>query len=170
MTDDTCGHPTADGSPCQHPTTDDGDSGRCWIPSHNDADVSTDAGGRDFSLDESDHDDLFEAARSGASKAGCARAAGVSKSQLARYLNEHDEFRNAFRRARAKGEQQLLREPLWNDENAEREMDGQHARFLLSTSFDYVKTEKKKLEDVSEGDNGFGPTVVYAEEHESLDG
>jgi len=31
MSKETCGHPTADGTPCQHPATD-GDS--CWIPAH----------------------------------------------------------------------------------------------------------------------------------------
>jgi len=56
--DDVCGHPTqgGDGPPCQHPTTDDGDSDRCWIPDHNDSEVTTSAGGREFSINESDHE------------------------------------------------------------------------------------------------------------------
>jgi len=150
MSNETCGHPTADGTPCQHPTTDDGDSGRCWIPDHNDSDVDTEAGGREFTITEADHDDILEAARLGASKAGCARAAGVSHSQLNRYLENHDEFRSAFTQARAKGEQRLIRGPLFNDpEPHTEEMDGQHARFLLSTSFDYNET--KEVEHAGEG-------------------
>jgi hypothetical protein len=29
-------------------------------------------------------------------------------------------------------------------------MDGQHARFLLSSSFEYVKTEKQELENTGD--------------------
>ena len=163
MTDDeadVCGHPTAggDGPPCQHPTTDDGDPDRCWEDAHNDAETESGDSGRDFAIDEADHGDILDAARMGASKAGCARAAGVDKASLLRYLDAHDEFRTAFTQARAKGEQRLLKGPLWNEEDAPREMDGQHARFLLSTSFDYKKTEKQEVEDVTEG--GFGGNEV----------
>jgi hypothetical protein len=159
--DDVCGHPTqgGEGPPCQHPTTDDGDADRCWIPDHNDADVDTEAGGREFSIDETDHDDILEAARMGASQAGCARAAGVDEKNLRRYLDAHEDFRRAFTQARAEGEQRLLKGPLFNDEDAAREMDGQHARFLLSTSFDYKKTEKKELEHSNDEDGAFNVVV-----------
>jgi hypothetical protein len=154
VSDDVCGYPTAKGTPCQHPTTDDGDADRCYIDAHNEADTESGDPGRDWSIDEADHDDILEAAELGASKAGCARAAGVEKSVLHRYLNAHDEFRNAFARARARGEQRLLRGPLIGDD-AGPDMDGQHARFILSTSFEYAKTERKELT----GEDG-GPVEV----------
>jgi len=159
MGDDTCGHPTADGTPCQHPTTDDGDPDRCWEDAHNETDTESGNAGREWAIDESDHDAILEAAELGTSKAGCARAAGVEKSVLHRYLEAHDEFRNAFARARARGEQRLLRGPLVDsdDPNAP-DMDGQHARFILSTSFDYVKTEKRELENT--GDDPLGEVVI----------
>lgn len=166
MTDDICAADTTGDSPCQNPA---GDNGRCWIPTHQpDADENTtNPHGRDFTITEDDHDDILEAARLGMSKAGCARAAGVAPNQLNRYLqsDEKADFRQAFMRARYQGEQRLIEGPMFNDEEARREMDGQHARFLLSTSFDYVKTEKKELEDVTDGSDGFGTTIVLDSEY-----
>lgn len=145
MTDnntDICGHPTegGDGPPCQHPATD-GDS--CWIDSHG---GHADPGGRDWAIDADDHETILTAAREGLSKAGCARAAGVDEKSLARYLDadEHDEFRRAFMRARHAGERRLATGPLV-DREGEPDMDGQHARFLLSTSFGYQKTEEREI-------------------------
>lgn len=165
MSGETCGAETTAGTPCQHPTTDDGDPERCWIPSHNDSGAEN-PDGRPFAIDESDHDDILEAAEMAASKAGCARAAGVDKASLLRYLDAHDTFRTAFMRARHRGEKRLVTEPLYDRKASDApDMDGQHARFLLSTSFDYVKTEKKELEDVTEGSDGFGPTIVLDSEY-----
>ena len=165
MTDE-CGYPTegGDGPPCQNPA---GENGRCWIPSHTDPDAENPQG-RDFKIDEGDHDDILETARMGASKAGCARAAGVGKMALQRYLDadENSDFRDAFMRARSDGEQRLLSGPLFNEENASREMDGQHARFLLSTSFDYQKTEKQEIEDVTEDGFGGGTEIVVTGEYD----
>lgn len=140
---DICGHPTRDGDgpPCQNPP---GENGRCYIPAHNGEDKPAPQGRR-WSLDESDHDDILKAARLGTSKAGCARAAGVDEKVLRRYLDAHDAFRREFAQARAKGEQRLLDGALFHDENSDRHMNGQHARFILSTSFDYIKTERTEL-------------------------
>lgn len=138
MPDDVCGAECADGTPCQHP------AGSCPVPSHSDPDAEN-PHGRGFSIDEDDHDDILNAARGGLSKAGCARAAGVDKASLLRYLDAHPDFRTAFRRARAHGERKLVEEPLYDDD-----MDGQHARFLLSSSFEYVKTEKQELENTGD--------------------
>lgn len=138
MSDDVCGAECADGTPCQHP------AGSCPVPSHSDPDAEN-PHGREFSIDEDDHDDILDAARDGLSKAGCARAAGVDKASLLRYLDAHPDFRTAFRRARSEGEQTLVREPLYDDD-----MDGQHARFLLSSSFEYVRTEKQELENTGD--------------------
>jgi len=133
--EDKCGAETTDGTPCENPAES--------CPWH-DTDDPPDTG-RDFAIDESDHEDILDAANNGFSKAGCARAAGVDKASLLRYLDAHPEFRTAFMRARSKGERRLVTGPLFNEEDAPREMDGQHARFLLSTSFDYVKTERKEI-------------------------
>ena len=158
MTDDVCGHPTegGDGPPCQNPA---GENGRCYIPAHNGEDKPAPQG-RDFAISPDDHDDILEAARMGASKAGCARAAGVNKQNLQRYLDSHDTFRDAFTRARAKGERELITGPLYNsDDDDDPDMDGQHARFLLSTSFDYQKTEKREVEHSGDDENPLSVTV-----------
>lgn len=140
MPDDICGAECVDGSPCQNP------AGSCPVPSHSDPDAEN-PHGRDFSITESDHDAILEAARQGMSKSGCARAAGTGPDQLERYLDAHPDFRDAFTRARHKGERRLVTGPLQESVHPdEPEMNGQHARFLLSTSFDYVKTEKREHE------------------------
>jgi len=144
MTNDTCGHPTqgGDGPPCQNPASH-GDS--CYIPAHG---GDGDPGGREWSISTDDHDDILDAARNGLSKSGCARAAGVDKASLLRYLEaaEHDTFRTAFARARAKGEEKLARRGLYDDDT-----DSSMAKFLLSTSFDYIKTEKREMEHSGSG-------------------
>jgi len=148
MTDDAdvCGHPTqgGDGPPCQHPVTE-GDS--CWIDAHG----GSTSVGRNFAITESDHDDILQAAREGFSKAGCARAAGVDEKSLHRYLeaDENEDFRRSFTRARHKGERVLVKGALYDEpeerKKNERTVNAQHARFILSTSFDYVKTERTEL-------------------------
>lgn len=160
MSDKICGYPTqgGDGPPCQHPPTDDGDPDRCYIDAHNDADTGNDTPGRDFAIDESDHAEILNAAKKGVSKTGCARAAGASRTSLERYLDAHDQFRAEFARARARGEQRLATGPLMESEDGEPAMDGQHARFLLSTSFGYQKTEKKEIENT--GDEPLSEVVV----------
>ena len=137
--DELCGAETSKGGTCQNPA----DS----CPWHN-TDDPPDTG-RDFTLSEDDHDDILEAAKLGMSKAGCARAAGTGPDQLQRYLNAHEDFREAFMRARFTGEKELVRNALYKQDpegpTGRPEMNDQHARFLLSTSFDYIKTEKREL-------------------------
>lgn len=131
---DVCGAECADGTPCQHPI------GSCPVPSHSDPDAEN-PHGRDFTLSEADHEDILEAARLGTSVRGCARAAGVSLSQLQRYLDAHPDFRVSFERARAQGEDRLIRDGLYDDGT-----DSSMAKFLLASSFDYKKTEKREVE------------------------
>jgi hypothetical protein len=150
MTDDLCGY-DAPGGPCQNPATE-GD--RCWIPSHSDPGAENPQG-RKFAISESDHDDILDAARNGLSKAGCARAAGVDKASLLRYLEAHPEFRTAFARARERGELSLVRDGLRDPDT-----DSSMAKFLLSTSFNYIKTEKRELEHSGEGG---GPLEIRRE-------
>jgi hypothetical protein len=97
--------------------------------------------GRDFAIDETDHDDILEAARRGQSERGCARAAGVTWAQLNRYLDAHPDFRSSFAQARAHGEADLIEGGL-RDEDVDTSM----AKFLLASSFDYKKTEKREVE------------------------
>jgi hypothetical protein len=168
MADDVCEAPTdgGDGPPCQHPTTEEGDSDRCWIDAHNDAETGVDPGGREFAIDADDHDAILDAAKKGASKAGCARAAGVERPSLNRYLEAHEDFRSEFTQARAQGEQRLLTGPLYEERDSPRQMDGQHARFLLSTSFDYVKTEKREhlVDDDADLQDSPADFVTYSED------
>ena len=137
MTDDTCDAETTSGEPCQNPA---GEDGSCWIPSHSDPDAEN-PGGRPSKLTDERREAALEAARDGKSKAGCARAAGVSDSTLLDWVDTHDEFRSAFRRARAAGETELLRGGLTDDD-----VDSSMAKFLLSTSFGYVKTERHEVD------------------------
>ena len=97
--------------------------------------------GKDFALDEGDHDTLTEAAETGLSKRGCARAAGVSRTALQRYLDAHDDFRASFAQARSRGETELIVGGL-RDEDVDTSM----AKFLLASSFDYTKAEKHEVE------------------------
>jgi len=155
MSGDTCGAETAGGTACQLPASFD--DGRCHH--HTDA-ADTDSGGREYAIDASDHEEILSAARDGLSKSGCARAAGTSLTALRRYLDEHPDFRRTFAQARGAGERRLARDGLLDDE-----VDTSMAKFLLSTSFDYQKTEKKELEDVTEGSDGFGTTIVLDSEY-----
>jgi hypothetical protein len=138
---DECGASTADGSACELPGSYP--DGRCY---HHTDEANTDSGGRPTKFTDDRAERAKDAAREGMSKAGCARAAGVGKATLERWLNERDKFRNAFTRARHEGEQKLVTGPLIDDPDDPVDIDGQHARFLLSTSFDYVKTEKQEVE------------------------
>jgi hypothetical protein len=143
MSEDICGYEgTTTGQPCQHP------AGSCPVPSHSDDDAENPQG-RDFSLDESDHDDILEAAEMGKSETGCARAAGVSWPELDRYLDAHPSFRSAFRRARAEGESE------WIDEGRGDDGDASFAKFMLASSYEYKTTEKKEVT----GEDG-GPVEI----------
>lgn len=141
--DDICGAECADGSPCNHP------AGSCPHRSHSDPDAEN-LDGRSRAIDENDHEAILEAAREGLSKSGCARAAGASLKSLNRHLDDHPGFRAAFVRARNQGEQRLIREGL------EGEVDTSMAKFLLSTSFEYV--ERREVEH--DGDVGLGDVTV----------
>jgi len=158
-TNDICGAECVDGSQCQNPH----DS--CPVPSHSDP-TAENPHGRDFAIDKSDHDDILQAAREGFSKAGCARAAGVDEKSLHRYLeaDEHEDFRRSFTRARHEGERVLVKGALYDEpeerKKNERTVNAQHARFILSTSFDYIKTEKKEIT----GEDGGALDVVINEE------
>jgi len=137
--DDICGADTADNSPCQLGATQP--DGRCHLhtahdPSHVGRDKVEPTGGR--------REDVLEAAREGLSMAGCARAAGVSKDTLYRWLDDHPDFSTDFARARASAERELAQAALEEDVNP------RMAQFLLARAFDYV--ERQEIEHSGEVD------------------
>lgn len=143
MTDDTCGWPTDAGHACTHPPTED--NGRCWLHADDDREI-----GRPSKFDGERARAAIQAARQSKSKAGCARAAEIDKSTLEYWIQENPtfetdagdtvEFSNAFARARRDGETVLIQGGLRNND-----VDTSMAKFLLATSFDYVKTERTEL-------------------------
>jgi len=143
MTDepDVCGAPTAAGGTCDHPTSDEGDPNRCWVDSHNDADVPEDqqpGAERKFA----DHKDaVLEAAREGVTLAGCARAAGIDEATLYRWRDKHEEFAAELRQARFEAELDLV------DDVSDR-----GAQFLLERSFGYIKREEIEHDGDALGD------------------
>jgi len=149
MTDDTCGYEKADGTPCELPASRD--DGRCHH--HTDIEGERANGGRPSLLDEYE-DDIYVGARQGMTLEGCARLAGIDESTLHRWIKKYEDFRKSLRRARAQGE--LKRLQSVNDAGS---------RFVLERSFGYVKTEKRELEDVTDGSDGFGTTIVLDSEY-----
>jgi hypothetical protein len=150
---DICGAPTkADGSACQHPPTDEGTPGRCWEPAHNeDPSDQLNGAGRPSTFTDEIAREAVAAASEPISESGVARSIGVPRTTLQSWLNqnlqytdeegERHDFSAAFMRARRSPERLLVNGPLTRPD----EVDGQHARFLLSTAFDYVKTEAREL-------------------------
>lgn len=162
---DNCGWPTADDTACRNPAT--GDDGRCWIPSHGD-ESAINPHGRPSKFNQERAQDALEAARMSKAKSGCARAAGVDLATLNRWLeanpdlDDGTDFRLAFARARRDGETVLVQGGLRNDE-----VDTSMAKFLLSTSFGYVKTERREVGVDTEYDfetDGF--EIIFADERE----
>jgi transposase-like protein len=103
---DTCGHPTADGSPCQHPATE-GDS--CWIPSHG---GSADDHGRDPKLTKERQEAIASAIEQGASITEAARKNGIHRETFGNWMKKGQEqgegiyadFFDRLTRARGQGE------------------------------------------------------------------
>lgn len=148
MTEEQCNATKADGEPCTYPAKYE--DGRCGIHT----DVSESGGpGRPSEFTEAKAQDAIEAAERGKSKAGCARSAGIGKATLERWLEEHGDFRNAFTHARGKGEDRLLEGGLYDPD-----VDSSMAKFLLASSFDYVKAEKRE----HTGEGG-GSIVIHTE-------
>lgn len=183
MTDDYCGWPTADGTACEHPVTED--NGRCWQHCE---DAKT--GGRPTKFNDERARAAVNAAQEAKSVAGCGRAAGVDRKTIINWAQKNPEYAKrsecpkcawettesdipeacprcddqvplqpaewheffpAFMQARAKAETLLTRGPLVKN-NDQREIDGQHARFLLKTSFNYKETTQLEIEDMDAAD------------------
>lgn len=131
MTENCGSKDTNDGEPCEQPATKA--DGRCHIHTEVDNDDDGDPG-RPSKL--ADHwDDIMAGARQGMTLEGCARLAGVTARTLRNWRNNHDEFAEELRRARAHGELQHLQS-----------VNDRGSQFILERSFGYVKTEKREVE------------------------
>ena len=113
MSDDQCGYPTAEGTPCQHPTTDDGDADRCWIDGHNEAPTDADPGGRPRERPSKEQqENIASVLEAGGSVREACRRAGVHRENFYRWMEYGEEnpestwgeFRDRLVRARGEGE------------------------------------------------------------------
>jgi len=150
MTNDICGYPTgADGTPCQHPTTDDGDPNRCWEDSHNEGDTDSGNAGRPAAFDdEQTRQRALVAVGQGLKVEHQASLAGVAPNTLRRALccvetpsnptldTEPCEFCRNYAQAHANGAREIL-----NDCRPE---------FIASASYGYVKEEKRDVDHSGE--------------------
>lgn len=148
--DDECGDyggTNSDGDPCGRPAGwgRDADSGLCRSH-HEDGD---EPGGRPSKLDDV-RDDLLTAAERGTTKEGCARAAGIAPSTLYKWLDEIPEFSEAFTRARAKAEQELIEAAAESD-----------PKWVLERSYGYVKTEKREVDLEADVDGTHDVTAEF---------
>jgi len=135
MTDDICGAETSStDDPCQHP------AGSCPVPSHGADDVDENPQGRPSKFQDK-RDAVLEAAEDPIKTRDVARTAGIGKSTLYDWLDDHEEFSDAFRRARSRAARTLVERGL-EDPDADTRM----VTFLLERTFDYIKTERRELD------------------------
>lgn len=140
MTDEQCGAIKNDGEPCEYAASYE--DGKCGIHSkHNDGPGP--GPGRDSTFE--DHrDELLEAAREPIKTRDVARTAGVGKTALYDWLDEHESFADKFTRARSEAARELVERGLEDDD-----VDTRMIQFLLERTFDYTKTQE--LEHSGEG-------------------
>lgn len=148
MTDDSCGTTKNDGEPCDYAAKYD--DGRCGIHTE---ETDTEAGGRPSKFEDVKND-LLDAADGFLNLKQVANKGGIHKATLFRYLDEHEEFCDRFKRARGDAADRLVQRAL----DPEDEIDIQFARFLLERSFKFIKTERQEVDmdashsiDASEG-------------------
>ena len=127
MTDEICGAETVNGGKCQNPA---GENGFCWIPSHNPDSDEENPHGRPSKLGDR-KDEILQGAREGMTIEGCARLAGVHKSTLYDWLEKYEDFSDAFKRARARGELKHLQS-----------VNDRGSQFILERSFGYTKSQE----------------------------
>lgn len=143
---DECGEFKNDGELCTYPSKYP--DGRCGIHTEH---TDIDPGGRPTKFNDERAQDAIHAALEGKSEAGCARAAGVQPSTIANWKDSDPSFEDgngtqkgfleAFTRARAKGESELIHGGMRDPD-----VDSSFAKFLLASSFDYVKEEKREVD------------------------
>lgn len=113
-------------------------------------------GGRPSEFTDERAQEAINAAREGKSKAGCERDAGVGGGTIDNWLNANPtfidsegnekQFFRAFRRARGDGESLYITE----GRNPDGDVDTSFAKYMLSTSYEYKKTEKQEVEHSGE--------------------
>jgi len=161
MSDDICGHPTADSGPCSNPPTE-GD--HCWLEDHG-GDVTP---GRDREPpSKSTQEKIASVVENGGSISEACRRAGVHKETFYRWMNygeEEDagpfqEFRDRLVRARGEGEAQYRSTLLELAESAE---DTATIMAMLKQRY------PESWGDVDRGEQAAGVTVNVgdADEHE----
>lgn len=125
MTDEKCGSTdTINGEPCQRKAGWGLDSDKGPCKDH--------LNGRPTKFTEDRVEKILAAARAGAKKAGCARAAGIHRETLDNWLEEYDDFFDAWSTAR------------WDAE--EDSLEGVSDEWLLERSFGYAKKEELDAE------------------------
>jgi hypothetical protein len=86
--------------------------------------------------------DLLEAANGYINLKQVANKGGVARSTLYKYLDEHEDFSDSFKRARGAAADRLVQRALDPDD----EIDVTFARFLLERSFKFIKTERQEVD------------------------
>jgi hypothetical protein len=160
MTDEeVCGAIKNDDEPCDY--TPKYDDGRCGI--HTDK-TETDPGGRPSKFDEV-KEDLLDAADGYINLKQVANRGGIHKSTLFRYLDEHEDFCDRFKRARGDAADRLVQRAL----DPRDEIDTSFARFLLERSFKFIKTERQEVDlnaDVTATHDVTADFVTYGSDNE----
>ena len=107
MTNETCGHETADGTPCENSACRS--DGKCWI--HTEVEEPADVG-RDSKLTMERQEEIAQAIENGKSMTSAARMAGVSRNAVYSWIEKGEdqdegvyaEFHNRLVRAKGYGE------------------------------------------------------------------
>jgi len=163
MTEDICGETKNDGEPCEY--TPKYSDGKCGIHTE---ETDENPGGRPSKF-ERVKDDLLDAADGYINLKQVANRGEVSRSTLYKYLDEHEEFSDRFRRARGEAADRLVRRALDPDD----EIDTSFARFLLERSFKFIKTERQEVSldaDVDATVDATADFVTYSSEDTDGDG
>lgn len=161
MTERICGHEeTTNGHPCQNPAGKG--TGREIGPCH----IHLDLQGRPSKFTDETARMAIEAVRDVFSIRGAALKVGVADATMLAWLDRSPDFvaedgsvkdfSSAFARAQYDGYELLAKAPLLRSDD----IDGSHARFLLSTVFDHVKTERKEHLVDDDADLTVGSEVV----------
>lgn len=152
MPEQICGAETQSGRKCQK--SGNKDDGKCHIHSrHSETNIGNPSKYEDV------RDELLEKAEEYITTKQVAHGAGVSKQTLYNYIQQYDDFAEEFRKRRSKASQKLIRDQMNG------EVKASMAKFLLQTSFDYIKTEEKLVDENHDKDtleDGF--TVEYADD------
>ena len=102
-------------------------------------------------------DDLLEAADGYINLKQVANKGGVARSTLYKYLDEHDDFSDSFKRARGAAADRLVQRAL----DPEDEIDVTFARFLLERSVKFIKTERQEVNLDADVDTSYDVTADF---------